>query len=300
MGAALVEELALAAPNSSVVAIDIEPATSSFSSVISLKFDLNPLNYVGGFHVWSRELHALLESMTEGSTTQVPVPGVFLGVARYHVGRYELSSTTDRANILGPNILGKWEVLHAVMRVNAIRGFDNAEVLGIFDVGSLHSLRHTSHRALYNPTKAASLAMCKVLSSGSEVRRAIHLAPGCVDTPMLHWNHWFLKEQGDPELPDLVRRKLPLLYRSIFREGDVQALANALSELGIEDPSISIIFDRYLNRRKMVAETEEGLTSPESLAQYIASIMLQESSDESGIVEVTSPRGSLRFLRIPF
>jgi len=225
---------------------------------------------------------------------QRPVRGLFLGAVQYQVGRYECSTADERAAVLGCNVAGKWEVLHAVMRLNADLGFDNAQELSIFDVGSFHAVRHSSHRALYNPTKAAGLELCTVLLNGSEVRRAVHLAPGPVDTPMLHWNHWVLKEDGNPEFLTLVKDRCPSLYRSIFREGDSAALDAAQHELGFEDETVRGVFARYLHRRAVLAQTEEGITSPEIFAEYVANQMLGARAGKSGIIEVSSPRGHFR------
>lgn len=121
--------------------------------------------------------------------------------------------------------------------------------------------------------------------NGSEVRRTVHLAPGPVDTPMLHWNHWVLKEHGDPGFPTLVKDRCPSLYRAVFREGDWTALAAAQWELRLEDETARDVFGRYLHRRAVLAQTEEGITSPEIFAQYIANQMLVAGTGESGIVE---------------
>lgn len=300
LGAALADELATAAPGSVTLVIDVEHPAISRSNIAVREFDLNPLYQARCFEAWSVELHSLLMSMVQSAAPRMPVRGVVLGAARYHVGQYESTTITERAAVLGTNILGKWEILHAVMRLNADRGFENVSVLDVFDIGSLHGLYRTPQRALYNPTKTASLALCQILIEGQEVRRAIHVAPGPIDTPMLHWNHWVLKEKGDPGFPDLVRHRLPSLYEPIFRNGDAEALTTALLELGINNAGMQTVFERYKHRRKMVTESEKGLTSPESLAAYLASLMLEQDSTESGVIEVTSPHGGLKAVRRPF
>jgi hypothetical protein len=111
---------------------------------------------------------------------------------------------------------------------------------------------------------------------------------------MLHWNHWVLKEHGDPAFLALVKDRCPSLYRSIFREGDWAALAAAQHELEFEDETVRDVFERYLHRRAMLAQTEEGITSPEILAEYIANQMLGATTGESGVAEVSSPQGHFR------
>src|SRR5260370_40053687 len=104
------------------------------------------------------------------------------------------------------------------MRLNADHGFDNATVLQLFDIGSLHALRHTSHRALYSSSKMAGLALFEELVARSGGGRAIHVAPRNIYTPPLHWNYWCLKENGDAKLPKLVRLRLPAPYPRAFRK----------------------------------------------------------------------------------
>lgn len=295
LGAELIDRLAHLAPLSTILAIDVEPVTAPAKNVLVRRFNLNPFEEQQGFAVWSTQLHELLHSLKLAGGPERPVRGLFLGAAQYQVGRYESSTADERAAVLGCNVAGKWEVLHAVMRLNADLGFDNGQELDIFDVGSLHTVRHSSHRALYNPTKAAGLELCTVLLNGSEVRRAVHLAPGPVDTPMLHWNHWVLKEHGDPAFLTLVKDHCPSLYRSIFREGDSASLAAAQYVLEIKDETVRDVFARYVHRRAVLAQSEEGITSPETFADYIADQMLGTRTGQSGIIEVSSPRGHFRF-----
>ena len=300
LGNAVVHELSSTSPDDTVLAIDAHPAAASRANVVAHRFDLNPFNHADGFEEWSTELNALVRSAVGATKPAGPIRAVFLGAAKYHVGMYESTTAAIRAEVLGSNVFGKWETLHATMRCNAESGFDNAGVLSMFDVGSLHSMRHTSHRALYNPSKAAGLALCRVMTSGSEVRRAVHVAPGPIDTPMLHWNHWALKENGDPQFPSLVGRRLPSLYGAIFRSGDIAALETAIRELRIEGPQVRAVFERYRHRRKVLAESEEGITTPESLGAYLASLILDRKSTESGVVEVTSPHGKMTVVKRPF
>jgi hypothetical protein len=300
LGAEVVDRLVKLAPLSTIVAIDLDPLTPPAGNVLVRRFNLNPFDDQRGFEAWSAELHEIFHLPKLTGSSQRPVRGLFLGAAKYQVGRYECSTANERAAVLGCNVAGKWEVLHAVMRLNADLGFDNGQQLDIFDVGSFHAVRHSSHRALYNPTKAAGLELCAVLLNGSEVRRAVHLAPGPVDTPMLHWNHWVLKEHGDAEFLTLVKNRCPSLYRPIFREGDWAALAAAQHELELEDETVQDVFRRYVHRRAVLAQTENGITSPEIFAEYIAEQMLGARTGESGIVEVSSPRGQFRVINRAF
>jgi hypothetical protein len=301
LGAAILQELSAAHPDASVLAVDIEPITSASPNIIKCQVDLNPFQCRDGFEVWSARLYTQIKSFVQLKNPPVPIRSVFLGVGRYQVGKFVDSTAAERADILGCGVMGKLEILHSVMRLNAECGFDSAAGLFVIDVGSLHTLRHTSRRAIYHSAKAAGLELCRDLVSGSEIRRAIHLAPGPLDTPMLHWNHWVLKENGSPRFPDLVRTELPVLYSPIFRGGDRDAFGAAVEELKVDAVEVRAVFERYLHRRRMLSETEEGITAPEALAGYLApELLLNARSVESGILEITSPQGRLNVVHHAF
>jgi len=180
------------------------------------------------------------------------------------------------------------------MQRNADQGWDNATVLDVVDFGSLHSMRRTPNRALYNSTKAASAALCDVLARGSEVRSAIHVVPAQVDTPMLHSSHWVLKEGGPQSFLDLVRLEAPALYQPVFRECNREAFNDVVRLLGLDSSQLVETFQRYSDRRKVVKESEHGITSPESLAAYLVSEVLRGEGSRSGTLQVTSPQGQLK------
>jgi hypothetical protein len=117
---------------------------------------------------------------------------------------------------------------------------------------------------------------------------------------MLHWNHWVLKENGDPDFLRQIRTELPDLYLRIFREGDGEALDEAIHYLRFQDSRICDVFVRYLHRRKVLSETEDGITSPEGLAGLLARYMLDTQSTEPEVLEVTSPQGRLNLVRRSF
>jgi NAD(P)-dependent dehydrogenase (short-subunit alcohol dehydrogenase family) len=301
LGDAIVSELRRRAVRSTILVVDIEPAAPvDGANIISKVFDLNPLRHPSGFEGWSGELDVLLRGMMPHGATPLPIRAVLLCVAKYDVDRYEDTNTQHRADMLGVNLLAKCELVHAAMRINADSGFKNAEFLDLVDFGSLHTVRQTPRRALYNTTKTATLALCELLSQGAEVRRAFHIAPGCIDTPMLHLNHWTLKEKGDPRFPELVRRERPSLYAAIFREGNDEAFHAALQDLRFTDAELPTVFERYRSRRSAVAETEEGIILPEELASYTTSLILEKNTFGSGILEVKAPHGRMHVSYRPF
>lgn len=292
LGDAITNKLAECAAGSRILAIDIEAPIVPHKNATTKTFDLNPLKHGGGLQTWSTELEAILRSVVPLGTPPVPIRALFLSVAKYGAARFESLGIQEIADMLGTNFLAKCELISAAMRINSNCGFDNSEVLDIVDFGSLHSFRKTRHRALYNATKSASLALCETLSNGDEVRRAFHIVPGCIDTPMLHSNHWALKEHGDPQFPDLVRRQLATIYPAIFRDTNNESFRIATQQLGMAGSEMSAIFDRYRTRRKEAANSREGIILPEELATHITQLIL-DSHSRSGVYEVTAPNGNI-------
>lgn len=299
LGDAIVERVCAEAAHSQVLVLDVESAPNRHPAAISKMLNLNPLQSPSGFKAWCGELDVTLRSMLS-VTARLPIRALVLSIAKYDVARLEDTSTEDRTDMLGINLLAKCELLHTIMRINADNGFENAEFLNVFDFGSMHSVKRTPRRALYNMTKAATRNLCELLSGGREVRRALHIAPGCIDTTMLHWNHWTLKEHGDPQVPELVRLELPSLYEAIFRDGSDEAFQTALRKLGLTGAELPFVFDRYRRRRKEVAATEEGIIAPEDLAAYISSLILEKLTIGSGILKVSAPAGCMRVCFEPF
>ena len=303
LGQAVADQLAAtaAASNVKVLAIDAAPGSPGRSNVVPCRFDLNPLHDVSGYEAWSFELKRLVSSLSGPGDTDRPIVGVLLAAAKYHVGRFESTSPRERMDVLGATVLGNCEVLHAVMHHNATLGFDNADVLSVVDVGSLHFVRGTPHRALYCSAKAVGRALCSLLVAGFEVRSAVHVVPGPIDTPMLHWSHWVLRERGDANFLHEVRGKLPSLYAAIFRNGDSTALEAAIRLLHCHNSDgIREVFPRYTQRRKILSEADDGITTPEALGAYIAELMSHQARSESGVLEFVSPQGQLRVNSRPF
>lgn len=300
LGDAIANQLAVRAPESSILAVDIETPTAHHANVKTATLDLNPLTHAGGFFGWQTELSATLRGIMQVSLPKIPIRTLFLNLAKYGVSKLEDTSPQDRADMLGVNFLAKCELIHTAMRINADMGVDNSKTLDIIDCGSFHSLRGSPRRALYNTTKTASLTLCNLLSSGDEVRRAFHISPGYLDTPMLHANHWTLKERGDPRFPDRVRQELPNLYSAIFRSTSFESFQAAIQQLGLTDPDLPIVFDRYRRRRKQVRSSPEGIIVPEELASYLAELALGDFSLEPGTIEVTAPNGKMSVMHRAF
>jgi NAD(P)-dependent dehydrogenase (short-subunit alcohol dehydrogenase family) len=300
LGDAIANELAVRAPEATILAVDIEAPAVHHANITAKVFDLNPLRHACGFLGWNAELDAILVGMMPVGAPPIPIRALFLNIAKYDVSRFEDTSAQDRADMLGINFLAKCELINAVMRINSRFGFDSSRILDIIDFGSLHTIRKAPRRALYNTAKTATLALCELLSKGAEVKRAFHIAPGCLDTPMLHTNHWTLKEHGDQRFPELVRRELPSLYTAVFRDTNSESFYAAIHALGFIGSELPIVFDRYCGRRKAVAGSQEGIILPEELASYIIGLTLETFSLESGILEVTAPRGEMSVAHRPF
>lgn len=263
----------------------------------AVTFDLNPFVYGTSFAQWTSALEDALTASV--APEQATFQTVVLAAGRYHVAPLVQHDITARLELLGVNICGKFELLHTVMRLNESAGLSNASVLNVVDIGSLHALRSSSHRAYYNATKAAGLALCEALHAGAEVRSVIHIAPGPIDTPMLHRNHWVLQGRGDEVFWRTVYQSDVDLYERIFLGCDVGGLQEA-NELFPGDRSRrEVAFHRYCHHRCAQKEAEEGITDPEVLADEI--IRLLDTEDTcSGVYTGTSPRGELRLDCVEF
>ena len=300
LGDSIANELAVRAPGATILAVDVEAPAVRHANITAKVFDLNPLRHVSGFVGWSAELDAILRCMMPLCAPPAPICTVFLSVAKYGVSRFENTSAQDRADMLGINFLAKCELINAVMRINADSGFDNSKILDVIDFGSFHAIKKTPCRTLYNTAKIATFALCELLSKGAEVKRAFHIAPSYLDTPMLHTNHWTLKEHGDPRFPELVRQELPSLYPAIFRDTNSESFHVASDELGLTSLELTMAFNRYRSRRRAVADSQDGIILPEELASYITQLTLDTPGLESGILEVTAPHGHMHVTYRPF
>lgn len=123
------------------------------------------------------------------------IAAAILAAGTYESGELVTTKIADRKRLVGVNVCGKVELLHAVLMMNQSLGFPSADALTLIDIGSLHALNLSGSRALYSATKAFGLDFCMALCRNSEVRRAIYIAPGPIDTHILHRNH--LISSGD-------------------------------------------------------------------------------------------------------
>jgi hypothetical protein len=160
LGAAVVDELSKIAVNSIILAIDLEPIFSPLPNVRGACFDLDPFKDEKGFLNWSANLNRSIRSLAHRGAAAWPIRGIFLGAAKYQAGRYQATTDKDRASTRGCNVMGKLEVLHSVMRLNAESGFKNEAELDVLDIGSFHAIRHTHivHSTLQPKQRAWSSA----------------------------------------------------------------------------------------------------------------------------------------------
>ena len=104
----------------------------------------------------------------------------------------------------------------------------------------------------------------------------------------------------DPPNPHAGGDQYPELYASIFREGDSAAFALAQHKTGLAPGTVDDVFKRYVHRRAVLAQSDEGITSPEALADYLAAKMSGVEATESGIIEISSPHGRMRVIHRQF
>ncbi len=111
------------------------------------------------------------------------------------------------------------------------------------------------------------------MSRSGEVSRAVYVAPGRIDTPMLHRNLWVSKEHGPPDFIDHVQRLGPPTYKEIFVECNDNAFAEAVANGGYVMQSLVQVFSRYKQLRTQRFEAEDGILCPDELADCIAGIV---------------------------
>lgn len=271
----------------------------SHKKVNSIQINLNPLDHSGGHSSFENELKiALHDSVNQLSCDSISATVLSAGL--YNSGPITEQTREIRKDLIGVNICGKYEVLHSVLLLNEKYGFDNRKGFTLVDIGSTHGLIPSRGRSLYAPSKAFGLNLCIALQDGEEVHRCIHIAPGPIDTYMLHKNYWVIKEQGPASFLDHLFLHHEELYHQIFVECCENALNEACTIQSVNIEDIIDTFASYKNRRQSKLQTEEGILQPKDVADLIVDIMLDDKGYPPGVYVVTAPMGRKRVERIPF
>lgn len=257
--------------------------TSRFRQLV---FDLNPLKHPGEIQGFATELsgklaHGLHEVGCDAVELLIQTAGV------YDYGNFLDYCASRRTALLGLNVLGTAEVLHAVMALNNRRGLPNSKTLIHILVGAFQGLKVRANRSLYASTKAWGLDFCTSLAAGAEVAKCIYAAPVPIDTPMLHKNHWVNKAGGPENFFEAVLNRTRAEYDSIFRACDDSVLRE-VGRKGFESEleSLGAALVRYREERIRAHDSDLGVIT----AAYCASVLLnivERSNSESGVYLIT-------------
>jgi short-subunit dehydrogenase len=263
-----------------------------------LLFDLNPLHFPDG-------LRQFVELFTERLAAVVTTKGLkainclvhCAGV--YDFGTFLEHNVARRERILGLNILGVTEVVHAVMELNYRLGTDNSKDFTYVLVGSLQGLRPRKGRPIYAPSKAYGVDLCTSLDDGREAANCIYIAPDLIDTPMLHRNHWVMKAMGSEQFFERILNAPTETYKSIFLSCDDATLeCAAQDEFASDMRNLQMALARY---RAVRAEASERIVKPEACAAAIADIVVADSS-KPGVYVLTADdkAGKVKVKMAPF
>lgn len=301
LGEALVSKLCAKYHSSPIVAIDKQhnPTLDCIRNARSIVLDLNPLTSTNSYERLAGELDAAIQH------TQVDLgfPGVgtvILAAGTYDSGTLVDSSIEARKRLVGVNVCGKIELLHAVLRVNQTLGLNSSEELTLVDVGALHGLAAPGGRSVYAATKALGLALCLSLQRGREVKRVIYMAPGPIDTHMLHRNHWVSKENGSVEFFEHVRAQDGSLYEDVFVRCDDAAFAEATSSRRTEKAQLADVFARYKSRREEQFNGGNGVLRATDVAHQIVEVLADEAAYSDDVYILTAPGGQVQMENLAF
>lgn len=275
LGEALVRALLSRAAGHQIIGIDRIPNPElddvpSFRQVI---FDLNPLSGPQGLAAFA----TALEDALAGAVTATGNHGVEYLVqcaGLYDFGTFLDHDVQRRTELLGLNVLGTTEVLHAVMSLNHRVQRRNEKELTHILVGSFQGLFARARRPIYAPSKAYGIDLCASLVEGGEVAKCIYLAAGPIDTPMLHWNHWVRKAGGPEEFFKKALGGPRERYASVFISCDDAALEAAAGEAppgGLE--ALRKAMQRYRTKRGAAKAGTLGVLSPESCAGVLVRML---------------------------
>jgi short-subunit dehydrogenase len=239
-----------------------------------IEFDLNPLNCKRGLGVFARTLAKRLSD-----AVVIPDEGNGIKFLVQCAGVYDFGDLLDhdvkrRSRVLGVNVLGMTEVLHGVMAVNRQFCVENDEEFTHILVGSYQGLFARDGRPLYAPSKAFGIDLCTSLVESGEVMKCIYLAPGPIDTPMLHRNHWVTRAGGTEEFFSVTLGGPPKIYRSIFVDGDESILERvARQKFSPELRDLREAMKRYRAVRREAFEEELGVLSPGACASVLTDML---------------------------
>jgi len=252
-----------------------------------IEFDLNPLNCNGGLGAFATKFAERLSDVvtatgTKGIEFLVQCAGV------YEFGQL-LEHTSDcRSEVLGVNVLGATEVLHGVIALNRRLCRDNEKEFAHILVGSYQELYARSGGPIYAPSKAYGIDLCTSLVAGGELAKCIYLAPGPIDTSMLHRNHWVTRAGGLENFFNQAFDGPPRTYESIFVDCDESTLQKfAREKFEPELENLRLAMGRYKDVRSEAFNEDVGVLSKATCAGVMTD-MLMGREMVSGVYSLTA------------
>lgn len=272
------------------------PVTNFVKKAKHLRIDLGALTVSGSYD----EVAARLDNGLKTAQKTYRFSGIrllIMAAGVYDYGPVHETTFDVRKILLGVNVCGKIEILNSVLKLNRSLGFNSSKSLTIVDIGSLHGLLPGRHRALYGGTKSLGLHLCASLQIGGEVKRAIYIAPGPIDTHMLHRNYWVSKERGSERFFNTVMRRDGDIYESIFRSCNREEFKKQVALQRMSSKILCKTFERYKRRRAKQIKKREGILDAGHASEAISSIIAKGSA---GTYVLTNPNGMLNTRFIPF
>jgi len=214
----------------------------------------------------------------------------------YEAGPLVEQTSAEVRRVLGLNAVAHVEVLNAIIRLNAERGFDSGNTLTYLELGSSQGLHIRANRALYAPSKAIGLDFCSAVAAGGETARTIYFAPGPTDTPMLHRNHWS-RAGGTAAVHTVLLQRDPELYRRFFVECDGATVGDVAATAGVAEANLVGALPGYSNERREAFNGADGVLAPVDCGTAIATLTKDGERFPSGCYLMTAPNGRplLRF-----
>lgn len=294
IGEELVRHILASDPTTHVLGIDIvpNPLIDGIPRYHSIVVNLNPLEHPRGIDLFADDLALSIEEALQAIGSR-HIQCLIQSAGVYDAGPFVEHDVTRRKSLLGLNLVGHVEVLHAVMAVNARHGCDNGRYLVHMEIGSFQGLYPRCHRTFYALSKAAHIDLYTALMDGFELHRCFYLAPGLVDTHMLHKNHWVYKAYGSAKFFDDIFIKLPHLYRAIYEDCRFEVFHSVVQSSHESKPHLLSAYDKYVVTRRAAFDAAAGVASREEVAKIATSILRDDRFGSGIYFPRTAKQGAL-------
>jgi NAD(P)-dependent dehydrogenase (short-subunit alcohol dehydrogenase family) len=297
LGEATVREYRRRSSEAQIFVINKSSNRDLGSAAHEIIMDLNPLCHSFGLAGFAAELLEKIEPhLAEAGCCGIGC--LIQGAAVYDFGPFAGYDASRRSRLMGLNILGTVEVLFAVLAVNKRLGLLSEESLTEIFVGAFQGLQVRTGRQLYASSKAWGIDFCTALVAGNEISRCVYAAPGPIDTPMLHRNHWVKKAGGSEQFFDLVLQRTRHEYESIFLGCEENTLTRVAREQGVDSMGeLQEAMGRYRSERANAKVAELGVMSPADCAAALVDTALSDDRG-SGVYLIGIERERGPFIRM--